>query len=198
MNDNSNLFSALTILSESLNKSFSGKKFEGLNSAINSMKIALNSSDLNNVLALESLTVFNQEIFKSFKTLNLDSVDISKHCKDIFDNIDFSQISFDKNVNYEECIEIIIDDLNNNQPPTDIAINLEKKTNIDYKYWLETILTIISILCTIYFGLQPQQEQNIINNANINVYNNCNIDNSNNNENNIDEVTDSDNPKIID
>lgn len=135
------------------------------------MKIALNSSDLNNVLALESLTVFNQEISKSFKTLNLDSVDISKHCKDIFDNIDFSQISFDKNVNYEEYTEVIINDLNDNQKPTDIAHTLEKKTGIDFKTWIEFIIRIIAIMLQMYSNTQHPQ---IINDYNIEI-NNYNI-----------------------
>lgn len=64
------------------------------------------------------------------------------------------------NINYEDYTDDILEQLESNVRPQEIAYNLQEKTGIDYKWWLPFIVSLISLLYQIIAPDTPVIQEN--------------------------------------
>ncbi len=163
MNDNYNFDPSEKSLSNAY-LALHGIDLVGITEALNNF-ISINIPNASGIF--KTMTIYNEVLSNSIKELDVKSF-ISSSTK-AMEALKSVESAFLSNIDYEEIIneeytKEIIEQLSDDVEPTEIAQNLEKKTNIKWEVWIPIIIGILQLIWNVYSDINSKPQ--IINNNN--------------------------------
>jgi len=157
MNDNYNFDPSEKSLSNAY-LALHGIDLVGITEALNNF-ISINIPNASGIF--KTMTIYNEVLSNSIKELDVKSF-ISSSTK-AMEALKSVESAFLSNIDYEEIIneeytKEIIEQLSDDVEPTEIAQNLEKKTNIKWEVWIPIIIGILQLIWNVYSDINSKPQ----------------------------------------